>query len=85
AAADGGRPRSGADAVLVTHGLKSLDDRYTEALPALAATAVVPAALGGWILTHDLVSAVVAAITLPLFPLFMILVGRHTQERIDAA
>lgn len=85
AAADGGRPRSGADAVLVTHGLKSLDDHYTEALPALAATAVVPAALGVWILTHDLVSAVVAAITLPLVPLFMILVGRHTQERIDAA
>ncbi|TFI22725.1 hypothetical protein E4A41_13720, partial [Micrococcus endophyticus] len=78
-------PRSGADAVLVTHGLQGLDDYYTEVLPALASAAVVPPVLGAWILTRDPLSALVVLLTVPLVPFFMVLIGRHTQERIDAA
>ena len=85
AATDGTRPRSGADAVLVTHGLAGLDDYYTEVLPALASAAVVPPMLGVWILTRDGVSAAVVLLTVPLIPFFMVLIGRHTQERIAAA
>ncbi|MCR8676231.1 ABC transporter transmembrane domain-containing protein, partial [Micrococcus sp. HG099] len=85
ASADGSRPRSGADAVLVTHGLQGLDDYYTEVLPALASAAVVPPVLGAWILTRDPLSALVVLLTVPLVPFFMVLIGRHTQERIDAA
>lgn len=85
ASADGSRPRSGADAVLVTHGLQGLDDYYTEVLPALASAAVVPPVIGAWILTRDPLSALVVLLTVPLVPFFMVLIGRHTQERIDAA
>ncbi|MGW9738570.1 ATP-binding cassette, subfamily C, bacterial CydCD [Micrococcus sp. 140720015-1] len=85
ASADGSRPRSGADAVLVTHGLQGLEDYYTEVLPALASAAVVPPVLGAWILTRDPLSALVVLLTVPLVPFFMVLIGRHTQERIDAA
>lgn len=85
ASADGSRPRSGADAVLVTHGLQGLDDYYTEVLPALASAAVVPPVLGAWILTRDPLSALVVLLTVPLVPFFMVLIGQHTQERIDAA
>lgn len=85
ASADGSRPRSGADAVLVTHGLRGLDDYYTQVLPALASAVVVPPVLGVWILSRDVVSAAVVLLTVPLVPFFMILIGRHTQERIDAA
>lgn len=85
ASADGSRPRSGADAVLVTHGLRGLDDYYTEVLPALASAVIVPPVLGVWILTQDVVSAAVVLLTVPLVPFFMVLIGRHTQERIAAA
>ena len=45
----------------------------------------MPPVLGVWILSRDVVSAAVVLLTVPLVPFFMILIGRHTQERIDAA
>ncbi|MFD1151516.1 ABC transporter ATP-binding protein/permease, partial [Saccharothrix hoggarensis] len=72
-------------AVLATKGLDALDAYFTRYLPALVTTAVVPVAVGGWILLTDPTSAVLIAVTLPLIPVFAILIGRFTSARVGAA
>ena len=77
--------RAGQDTVLASKGLDGLDDYYTEFLPALVSALIIPAGLGGWILLHDWISAVILVLTIPLIPLFMILIGRFTEHRVDEA
>ncbi|MCE6996948.1 thiol reductant ABC exporter subunit CydD [Saccharothrix sp. S26] len=72
-------------AVTATKGLDALDAYFTRYLPALVTTAVVPVAVGGWILVTDPTSAVLIAVTLPLIPVFAILIGRFTSARVAAA
>ncbi|QQQ76570.1 thiol reductant ABC exporter subunit CydD [Saccharothrix sp. 6-C] len=72
-------------AVLATKGLDALDAYFTRYLPALVTTAVVPVAVGGWIFLTDPTSAVLIAVTLPLIPVFAILIGRFTADRVAAA
>ncbi|PSL55469.1 ATP-binding cassette subfamily C protein CydCD [Saccharothrix carnea] len=72
-------------AVTATKGLDALDAYFTRYLPALVTTAVVPVAVGAWILWTDPTSAVLIAVTLPLIPVFAILIGRFTSARVEAA
>ncbi len=72
-------------AVLATRGLDALDDYYTQYLPALINCATVPLLIGARILFADWVSAVVIVLTVPLVPLFMVLIGRHTEDTVRAA
>ncbi|GHD01145.1 thiol reductant ABC exporter subunit CydC [Zhihengliuella salsuginis] len=91
----GGTPRPGGQdgqddvgtvSALATRGLDGLDAYFTTYVPALMTAAVVPAVVGLRILAADWVSALIVALTVPLVPLFMILIGLHTQDRIaDAA
>lgn len=87
AADDDDRPEDhpGAAAVLVARGLDALDDYYVRAVSAMVATAVAPAVLWLWILRHDGISAAIIALTLPLVPLFMVLIGRTTQDQTRRA
>ncbi|MFW0119038.1 thiol reductant ABC exporter subunit CydC [Rothia sp. P5764] len=71
---------TGATAVLLSRGLNSLDDYYTKTLTAFVSSAVIPALLLIFIAIYDWVSALVIVCTLPLIPLFMVLIGRTTQE-----
>jgi ATP-binding cassette subfamily C protein CydCD len=82
--AHGGRT-GGGTAVLAADGLDDLDDYYVQTLPALVGAAVVPLIVGIRILDADGLSALVIVLTVPLVPLFMILIGKHTQQRTDAA
>ena len=82
--ADGDRS-GGGTAVLASDALDDLDDFYTQTLPALISAAVVPLLVGIRILGADWLSALVIVLTVPLVPLFMILIGKHTQQRTDAA
>ncbi|MFP5416388.1 MAG: thiol reductant ABC exporter subunit CydD [Actinomycetes bacterium] len=66
---------------LVTVGLDALDGFYSKYLPALLLAVTVPVIVGAAILTADLTSAVVVALTLPLIPVFMALVGWTTEAR----
>ncbi|GAB3601201.1 hypothetical protein GCM10027408_32880 [Microbacterium tumbae] len=75
----------GGTAVLAADGLDALDDYFVQTVPAVISSAVVPLIVGVRILGADLVSAVVIVLTVPLVPLFMILIGKHTQQRTDAA
>jgi ATP-binding cassette subfamily C protein CydCD len=71
--------------VLSTKGLDALDAYFTTYLPALVSAAVVPVSVGAAVLFTDWPSAVVIALTVPLVPLFAILIGRYTADRVAAS
>ncbi|MHA7176121.1 thiol reductant ABC exporter subunit CydC [Arthrobacter sp. Sr24] len=75
----------GAEGMLASRGLDGLDNYFSTYLPALVSCAVLPVMLGVQILISDWVSALIVALTLPLVPVFMVLIGFHTQERVEAA
>src|SRR6185295_15868438 len=75
--------RSGELTTLATRGIDALDDYFARYLPQLGLAVVVPAAVLARIVTADWVSAVVIVVTLPLIPLFMVLIGWATQSRMD--
>lgn len=71
---------AGPAAVLATTRLHDLGPALATYLPALAQTIVVPPALLLVLAATDLLSAVLVALTLPLVPVFMVLVGKYTQS-----
>ena len=73
-------PSTGELATLATRGLDGLDGYFGRYLPTLLVAAVVPAAVGGRILSADWLSGVIIGITVPLIPIFMILIGLHTER-----
>ncbi|MGF9662931.1 thiol reductant ABC exporter subunit CydD [Arthrobacter crystallopoietes] len=81
----GGGPGSGALSVLATRGLDALDDYYAKFLPALVGCAVIPLLVGLRILGADFTSALVVLLTVPLVPVFMVLIGLHTEDRTSQA
>ncbi|WP_426999008.1 thiol reductant ABC exporter subunit CydD [Pseudarthrobacter sp. N5] len=78
-------PADGGLAVLATRGLDALDSYYTRFLPALVNCATIPLLLGARILFADWISAAVIILTVPLVPLFMVLIGRYTEDRVRDA
>ena len=78
------RARTGELALLATRGIEALDGYFARYLPQLALAAIVPAVLGIRILSSDTLSAVIIAATLPLVPLFMILIGLKTRDHLAA-
>lgn len=78
-------PSDGGLAVLATRGLDALDSYYTQYLPALVNCAAIPLLLGARILFADWVSAVVIVLTVPLVPVFMVLIGRYTEDKVRDA
>ncbi|CAM2991389.1 thiol reductant ABC exporter subunit CydD [Saccharomonospora xinjiangensis] len=70
---------------LTTKGLDALDAYFTEYLPALVTASVVPFAAGLAVLVADWPSAVLIVVTLPLLPLFAVLIGKQTAERVEQA
>lgn len=64
---------------LVTQGLDALDGYFSKYLPQLMLAVTVPIIIGVTILTADFWSAVIVAITMPLIPIFMALVGWTTE------
>ncbi|PKW08780.1 ATP-binding cassette, subfamily C, CydCD [Streptomyces sp. 1222.5] len=75
--------RTGSLVTLVTRGVDALDDYFSRYLPQLGLAVVVPVAVLARIVTEDCVSAAIIVGTLPLIPLFMMLIGWATQSRMD--
>ncbi|MGW6832671.1 thiol reductant ABC exporter subunit CydD [Streptomyces sp. NPDC054949] len=75
--------RTGSLVALATRGVDALDDYFSRYLPQLGLAVVVPVAVLARIVTEDWVSAAIIVVTLPLIPLFMILIGMATQSRMD--
>ncbi|MFE2107799.1 thiol reductant ABC exporter subunit CydD [Kitasatospora sp. NPDC059463] len=75
--------RTGELTALATRGVDALDDYFARYLPQLALAVVVPATVLLRIVGADATSAAIIAGTLPLIPLFMVLIGMATQARMD--
>lgn len=70
--------------VVVTRAIGGLRAYLTGYLPALVSAAIVTPLVLIVIVTQDVTSAVVIAVTLPLIPIFMILIGLLTKGRAAA-
>ncbi|MCC2592486.1 thiol reductant ABC exporter subunit CydD [Tessaracoccus sp. OS52] len=64
---------------VATTGLDALDGYFSKYLPQLGLAATVPFLIGGAILLTDWPSAIIVAFTLPLIPIFMVLIGWTTE------
>nr|WP_281373348.1 thiol reductant ABC exporter subunit CydD [Kineococcus aurantiacus] len=70
-------------AAVLTQGLPSLDGWFTRYLPALVPGVLLPPAVLLLLALTDLESALTVALTLPLVPVFAVLLGKATQARAD--
>ncbi|MGC4980008.1 thiol reductant ABC exporter subunit CydD [Streptomyces sp. DT193] len=75
--------RTGSLVALATRGVDALDDYFSRYLPQLGLALVVPVAVLARIVTEDWVSAAIIVCTLPLIPLFMVLIGWATRSHMD--
>ncbi|WP_445524864.1 thiol reductant ABC exporter subunit CydD [Streptomyces cyslabdanicus] len=75
--------RTGSLVALATRGVDALDDYFSRYLPQLGLAVAVPVAVLARIVTEDWVSAAIIVGTLPLIPLFMMLIGWATQSHMD--
>ena len=72
-------------AIVVTRGLDGLRPYFTGYLPTLLLAAILTPATVAVIALYDLKSTAIVAITLPLIPVFMVLIGLATADRSAAA
>ena len=75
--------RTGELTALATRGVDALDDYFGRYLPQLGLAVVVPLAVLARVGWSDWISALTIALTLPLIPVFMVLIGWATQSRMD--
>jgi ATP-binding cassette subfamily C protein CydCD len=75
--------RSGELTTLATRGVDALDGYFAKYLPQLILAVIVPVAVLARIVTEDWVATVTIVLTLPLIPIFMVLVGKATQARTE--
>lgn len=81
----GGGGTVGSTTAVAALGLDELDEYYRTVLPAAVTAATVPLIIGARILFADWVSALIIVLTIPLVPVFMILVGQHSKAQADEA
>ncbi len=68
---------------LATRGVDALDGYFSRYLPQLVLACIVPLTVLVVVLTQDVVAAVIVGLTLPLIPMFMILIGLATRSRTE--
>ena len=75
------RQRSGELSLLATRGIAGIEPYLTRYLPALLLAVVLPPLTLVAIGTQDLMAAAIVAVTMPLVPVFAVLVGMATRDR----
>jgi len=75
--------RSGELATAAVQGVDALEAYFARYVPQMALSVLVPLAILGWIVPLDAASALLLAVTLPLVPVFMVLVGRAAARSAD--
>ena len=78
-----GDDRTAELALLASRGVDSLDAYFSLYLPHLVLAVIAPVAILVAIFADDWISGLIVALTLPLIPLFMALVGAVTGERVE--
>jgi ATP-binding cassette, subfamily C, bacterial CydD len=76
-----GGQRTGEITTLATRGLDGLDPYFARYLPQLALACLVPLAVVVRVALADWISALIIVVTLPLIPVFTVLVGRPARAR----
>jgi ATP-binding cassette, subfamily C, bacterial CydD len=76
-----GRQPPGAIAALATSGLDSLDSYYSRYLPQMLLAVVVPVAVIASMLAVDWISGLIVVVTLPVIPVFAVLIGLRTKAQ----
>lgn len=82
-AEESGRTHVGEVGLLATRGVAAVEPYVTRYLPALVVGVVLPLATVAAIATQDLWSALIVTLTLPLVPVFAVLIGSATADRAD--
>ncbi len=77
------RQNSGEITQLVTRGIDGLDAYFSRYLPQLVLAVTVPISLGVVIAFQDPLAAVIVVLTVPLIPVFMVLVGLYTKRKVN--
>jgi thiol reductant ABC exporter CydD subunit len=80
-AVDGGD--SGELAAAAVQGVEGLEGYFARYLPQAVLASVVPLMVIAWVVFVDLEAALIMALTLPLVPVFMWLIGRYTEQRTN--
>lgn len=78
-----GNESPGEVAVIATRGIDALDTYFARYLPQLVLAVIVPISVIAVIFTQDILSAIIVVVTVPLIPIFMILIGLFTQNRVE--
>ncbi|HET9291480.1 MAG TPA: thiol reductant ABC exporter subunit CydD [Actinomycetes bacterium] len=79
-----GRADSAELAAGAVQGVDGLETYFARYLPQVVLAVVVPVAVLGWSAAVDLTSALIMAVTLPVIPVFMALIGRSAGARARA-
>jgi len=67
---------------VMTSGLDAIDAYFGKYLPQFLLSATVPIIVGVAVAIHDLTSLIIVVVTVPLIPIFMVLIGRTTQTQV---
>ena len=67
---------------IMTTGLDAIDGYFGKYLPQFLLAATVPIITGVAVGIHDITSLIIIIVTIPLIPLFMVIIGRTTSERV---
>ena len=78
-----GGQRTGELVTLATRGVDALDGYFSRYLPQLVLAVIVPLTVLAVVAAQDWLSAVIIAVTLPLIPVFMVLIGTATRSHTD--
>lgn len=73
--------QSGEVATAAVGGIEALEGYFAKYLPQVVLACIVPLAVIAWSAPIDLLSAGIMVATLPLVPIFMVLVGWYTERR----
>jgi ATP-binding cassette subfamily C protein CydD len=68
-------------AAVAVQGIEGLESYFARYLPQAILASVVPLLVIGWVAFVDVEAALIMLLTLPLVPVFMTLIGRHTEQR----
>jgi ABC-type transport system involved in cytochrome bd biosynthesis fused ATPase/permease subunit len=71
--------RSGELVNTATEGIETLDAYFSQVLPQICATAIIPIIILIVVFANDLLSGIVLLVTLPILPIFMVLIGKQAE------
>ena len=71
-------------ATVAVQGIEPLETYFGRFLPQAVLALLVPVAVLLWVVSIDATSALVMLLTLPLVPVFMVLIGRYTERKTRA-